>query len=368
MSESSNASEQRILTPPPDYRGRVEFAWGAGFKFKRKTVFTVLLVAFALGASAAIFFGKRSIAQTAPRLSLPARPLDIGQAKPGKIVDGLFTIGNTGSSPLKFKLTPSCGCSELNPREGVLGPRESREVHIGIRLNGYGASRRVTVMVETNDPNNPEASYQVYASCPELLHIEPERVDFGVVPKGKGRVVEVNVAATKLTSKKDLEELGIETDLDLVKVSKSFDKDRLKLTFTLDDDAPLGLLSGRTKLIVPRLLETVEMPVSGDVSGPIRAAPSNLRFVRATNKMMKLDPTVLVVWRPGGEELGALLDVDAPKGISVERFGAVKDARCAVFRVQGSCATFGIGKQAIRLRFQNVSEAAVVHLALNDNP
>ena len=108
----------------------------------------------------------RSANASVARLELPGYPTHLESGKPGEIVSGAFTLRNVGTAILTYSITPSCGCSDLTPRQGAIRPHDAQEFRIGVRLTGYGAEKVVSLAIDSNAVNLPKATYEVRASCP----------------------------------------------------------------------------------------------------------------------------------------------------------------------------------------------------------
>jgi hypothetical protein len=93
-------------------------------------VFAALLAGTALSAAqqpagAPRTAPQRSPAQQAPRLSVAVAPpiRDLGIVKPGSTNPAIFTLINTGSSPMKvLSAQPNCKCTEITPIVGQVIP------------------------------------------------------------------------------------------------------------------------------------------------------------------------------------------------------------------------------------------------------
>ena len=176
------------------------------YKYSKRRLFiaSLLLIGVVTG-SLMLVFGTRTPGFA--RLVLPRYPLDLGEGKAGKIVDGTFEIRNGGLLPLSFEITPSCGCSEMRPTSGILGPRESRSIFVGVRL-GSEESKTVYATIQSNDASRPSAVYLISASCPAPIQTVPSRIDFGRFVPVRSLEAVVRVTGPKGGPLKDPESLA----------------------------------------------------------------------------------------------------------------------------------------------------------------
>jgi hypothetical protein len=291
-----------------------------------------------------------------PRLNLPDYPLHLGRGKAGEILDGSFRLRNVGSAPLHFHLTPSCGCSDLNPRTGIIPPGEVQDVHIGVRLQEEGAERDVFVTIDTNDPTTPNARYMVRAECTAPLLVTPRTVQFSNVPRGNTPRVHVRVRDEEdrpLGSKTDLR---VTSDNPYLSIEQGVDGNNdLYLTLTLSGKAPPGWLSGTVRLRLSGQDRDVELPVSANILGAIIASPSTL-FLGSDEGHREAR---VFVWRPDGGLLGKLVKVDAPTGVTIEELSAETERRRR-FRVRLAGTT--PPSRPIQFQFQEVKEPATIQV------
>ncbi len=123
-------------------------------------------------------------ATSGPALQMSTQRLDLGHGKPNQLLTGTFELRNSGSAPLSFSITTSCGCTAASPREGVIAPRQSVPLSVSVTLPAYSKSeKQIQVVVTTNDPKHSQTRCSVVAQVPAPFDVVPERIDFGHVEK-----------------------------------------------------------------------------------------------------------------------------------------------------------------------------------------
>lgn len=252
---------------------------------KRHRVRLVLAgLAFSLAAASAVTGAVVGRAGSkAPRLAISAESLDLGEGKPKEKLRGALTLTNSGAEPLEFRLTATCGCSELTPREGQIAPSESREIEIALELPGHAPSQQETrVTVLTNDPGQPVAGCHVVARCPPPFSATPQQIDFGELfaeqVAGAQATVEVNDRTGKPL--RDPAALHVRRAPSLVQVTtEKGDNGALRLRVTLSSDMRAGDLYDAIEVALDGTEGVVKIPIRARVVAPVSVVPSTV-FLR----------------------------------------------------------------------------------------
>jgi hypothetical protein len=299
-----------------------------------------------------------------PRLVAPTRPLDLGRGKTGRIVDGSFRLVNSGSAPLKYTLGASCGCSELSPSVGTIGPGDFQDIHVGIRLGAPGTDKNVQVTIESNDPDRPTVTHTVLASCPAVLSISPAVIDFGRMKPGQAltRSIRIRDRRNQPLDANEAGRLLVRTNRAFLTATPIDRSDgEFMLSVTLGKDAPRGYLSGEVRIIPPDDPEGLAVPIVAEVIDPISVAPVAL-FLEADGKTGRFADARFLVSRSDGGRLESPLEVSAPPGFRVVERTGLGAAR-KLFEVKAGDVASLTAPGVIRLRFPGVPEQiqVVVH-------
>ena len=130
---------------------------------------------------------------TSPVTVAPVHGHDFGSVVEGDPVRHDFVIENKGSSPLLMeKVKPDCGCTTVSYTKEI-PPGGKGTVSVEVNTRGYGGRRlSKRVMVETNDPENPEFYLKIDGNVEEFARIEPHNVQL-MGPSGKALKQRVSI-------------------------------------------------------------------------------------------------------------------------------------------------------------------------------
>jgi len=125
-------------------------------------------------------------AWAAPVVRVDQPEHDFGTILQGENVRHVFTFANQGNAPLAVeKVTSSCGCTAALASAKLLAPGESGEIQASFDSARFRGPVKKTVYLYTNDPVQPMVQLQIKATVKAELAIEPQIVNFGVVPPRK---------------------------------------------------------------------------------------------------------------------------------------------------------------------------------------
>lgn len=132
-----------------------------------------------------------------PHVDAPATRFDFGEVWAGDEVRHRFAVRNGGRLPLT--LAPKrveCACSAAVHPGSTLASGETGWLEVAFDTAGESGERVRTVVVETNDPVQPELLVTLHGTVLADVAVSPTRAFFGRVPRGRSRelVLEVAVA------------------------------------------------------------------------------------------------------------------------------------------------------------------------------
>lgn len=132
-----------------------------------------------------------------PKLALSTLHLDLGDGRPNQVMSGEIRLKNTGSAPLEFTISTSCGCQDASPRKGTIAPGDELPLSLTVRLPDYsGAEKAVYVVVHSNDPDRREVRCAIVARAPAPFEVNPAFIDFGRVNRDEVASLSANVHVT----------------------------------------------------------------------------------------------------------------------------------------------------------------------------
>lgn len=243
-----------------------------------------------------------------PAVSFDHLSVDFGESSPGEQLERIFRISNTGRAPLRIsRVSSTCDCSTTTLSRDELAPGESAELKAIVKVRKFSYSTIAKVAVHTNDPKRPVTILSLEARVSPRFELLPSHIDFGSVPYGTPRALELRVLSSMELSALTAEvaDVGMPTPVEVELVTV---EDSSRLRVRLSEYAPVGRLSARVVLsLPPNAAETKTgagenlrtVPVLGQVVGPIRASPSELILTGGQEHVACLG-TVAVICNDGG--------------------------------------------------------------------
>jgi hypothetical protein len=310
-----------------------------------------LLIAIGGSAFLVRLYSMRSI--PAARVILPPVPYRMIAKNPGDIVSIDIPIGNAGLLPLRYKLNASCGCTELTPREGVLDPGHTKDIHVGVRLDSEGQEKSILISVNSNDPKRPIGEIRLNGRCLASCVLEPGSLDFGEIAIGGSKDMEFRVLGPPHDPHADFGEIIIKDVPDQMKfqrISSHPGDVRYRVRFQASEKAQS--FSGSMHLELSGLKRETVATWSARVIGAVDVSPATIfRFPKDGGGE---NYNVFIRSRLGRIP-GRLIDFSAPKGVSVERIGTAgaNPVRVSI-RVSKSAALSA--SEVLSLKFEGIDD------------
>ncbi len=128
-------------------------------------------------------FAAESIA--GPKFSADQLNYDFGEIIQGKRVDYVFRFRNAGDQILQLgSLRSSCGCTVALLSATRLAPGDLGEVRVTFDSTRFRGAISKTVSLDTNDPNFPQISFNMFGTVKAEISYEPDRINWGKVKAG----------------------------------------------------------------------------------------------------------------------------------------------------------------------------------------
>ena len=119
-----------------------------------------------MGEGAPIPFLPRDQAQ--PTIAVSEKSYDFGSIGPTDVVKRTFVIFNTGNAPLTIsRAYTTCGCTTADITTSLIPPGKVAEVTLTFDAGFHdtaGQTVRRGLIIENNDPRQPQAEYWIQAS------------------------------------------------------------------------------------------------------------------------------------------------------------------------------------------------------------
>lgn len=215
-----------------------------------------------------------------PRLNLDAAVHDFGAVEPGKVVQHVFLLQNTGGRPLVIEaVRSSCPCTDVRLSRGRIPPGASAELHVGLRVARRNAATSARILVLSNDRKESPTVLVVKARTNPVLDVSPSVVDFGRISHQRDAPALVKLSL--LAQHPDQVRVNVEDVLHPSPVQAFVDgrEDQPLLVVSLARDAPVGPLTADI-ILTPAQERSppLRLSVRGRVVGPVRADPPWLDF------------------------------------------------------------------------------------------
>jgi len=99
-----------------------------------------------------------------PKISFAEKQRDFGKIVQGDIIQYEFDFSNDGDENLEItNVQTSCGCTAAVVEGSVLKPSESGSIKVGFDSTGREGRTSKTIVVMSNDPENPAVTLTIYA-------------------------------------------------------------------------------------------------------------------------------------------------------------------------------------------------------------
>jgi hypothetical protein len=138
-------------------------------------------------------------AAAAPEMAVDQPAFDFGSIYQGKKVEHIFTIRNSGDSPLIIKsVRPSCGCTAASITTSVISPGRTGGIKSSFDSTNFTGAVQKSIEVNTNDSRTPTSTLTLKGTVVEEILVNPKQLNLGKV-----RVNETARASLVLTNKGD---------------------------------------------------------------------------------------------------------------------------------------------------------------------
>lgn len=119
-----------------------------------------------------VAFDRTTIHVPLPNVKVPAQPLDMGMADPGKEVARTVSIDSTGEMESVLSFESSDPQFVVPSGQVRVGSKSKYDLKVAFKPNGGPAS--ATITVRSNDPDSPEQTFRVAANGAVLDPSDPE--------------------------------------------------------------------------------------------------------------------------------------------------------------------------------------------------
>lgn len=223
-----------------------------------------------------------------PIIELSETEIDFGQVNYDEKREHEVSISNVGTSVLEIRnIQTTCSCVKaVAPAAREMAPGESGTMQIRFDPQHFGGnSPRVNVYVYTNVANTPRAQVEVRAEILPEYVVEPEKIDFGKVEKGK---TPSRTFVLRQSSDMPIEILSLDVPDQLAAYYSErsvaidgVERREYEVEVRVRPEAAPGLFPPRTavkvRTNVARIRQAV-VSVTGEIIGGVKVVPEVLTF------------------------------------------------------------------------------------------
>lgn len=218
-----------------------------------------------------------------PKIVFEEQKYDFGRIYIGDEVKHKFKFKNTGLGELAIhNVKSSCGCTAALVTKNKLLKNEEGEVEIRFNPGRFVGNVIKSVVVNSNDQENPNYKLVISGEVVEEVSVNPKRINFGIIRKGDTCTKTLEVKAVpefKIEIKKvESPNTYITIVDDKVGVNNSY---RYKITFSNYDY--IGKFNGIIFVYTSsNKQERIDIPFSGEIIGDITFYPEIVSFGNIT--------------------------------------------------------------------------------------
>ena len=121
----------------------------------------------------------------APRLIVETLEFDFGRVYQGDRVDHIYQFRNAGDAPLTIdKVRSSCGCTAALVSAKTIAPGAAGEIKASFDSTRFRGRIAKSIYLYTNDPDHPEARFNLTGEVLEQLTAAPQQLVLGNLEAG----------------------------------------------------------------------------------------------------------------------------------------------------------------------------------------
>ncbi len=222
-----------------------------------------------------------------PRIVVKAPAYDAGIVfDDTRVISHAFEVANNGTADLVIeKIKTDCSCTTVvNDEKMRIKPGESLPVTIRFNVSGrFGKlTERKTALI-TNDPEKPLTTLTINAERRREFTVSPPQILLGAVPLGMEKILFVRIEPGAENQRLEIDKARTSSPfLDVSQVrleSKTTAAFAFLLKVHLLPTAPPGLMAEAIRIpAAGASVKTLEIPVKGEIVGPITISLSQLQF------------------------------------------------------------------------------------------
>lgn len=218
------------------------------------------------------------------KISFEATEKNFGIISDEKNVEAEFKFKNTGSSQLEiFSTSGSCGCTVPALSKKSYAPGEEGVITVQYHPQNRRGPQHTTVTVNSNDASNPQLRLDVKSEVRPLVMLDPQMLNLGQVPKGKGGTFKLSVTSRL----KDVAPTTVTPTIATISakllpgVDSTAEGDQVMtypIEVTVPADAAVGQIMGNISIRTSDPARVLTCTVTGEVVGDVQGNPARVQL------------------------------------------------------------------------------------------
>lgn len=248
----------------------------------------------------------------APKAIFSTDKIDYGAVRQDTVAETVVQINNTGDEPLSIlKIQSSCDCITTDfssdSAARIVQPGGLFALTMHYDTKGVFGERAGTLVVTTNDPEEPLKAIDVAIDVQALVITQPDKVlAWGMAPRGDEIAKELKILPGDGSRDIELIEIHMANPSLSVTAAREETKEgfRIVARLKLAPDVPLGQMTNEVKARVRVSGEEaiVQVPVQGEAVGDVLVMPQSIlcapRLVYAQNQPLSKEGIIVRSSRP----------------------------------------------------------------------
>ena len=213
----------------------------------------------------------------APKIACDAPVHDFGKMDNSQQVEHEYVLKNVGTTQLEISnVRPSCGCTVANISERSVAPGAETRVLTRLNLQGRSGPQHKAIVVESNDPQQPQFILTLQGEAVVAVNVMPDRVIFGQLSSASTPATQVQVTGP---GEPPFKIVGIESSSTNVLATFETAEEGKTYRVNISGVAPFpeGQLNANVRVFTDHPARPViDIPVVAMVVGDIVVAPQEL--------------------------------------------------------------------------------------------
>lgn len=243
-----------------------------------------------------------------PRLHIQDPIVDFGTVNAGKMITHSFTLKNVGTKTLKITgIKADCGCSASNLLHPNLEPGQETKLTASFDSSGYYGHKRRTFRIVSNDTMKSSSTVLLEGTIIRELELNPSRIYFGMVHRGKKAIQEVKL---KIASP-EFKVLKVGSRSPWIEVRQESSD---LLSVILKPNAPIGILRTSVSIVTNSKSQKVfDLPIFARVVGDLSLEPVSVSFGLHEGPLKKEMVKTVSLLNTGGQSLKIVVESMQPE-------------------------------------------------------